>query len=424
MALEVISNPGQLVGLAIALALGLLVGVQRGWALRGEQPGTRFAGIRTYGLLGLAGGVGGVLAGISELYAGEVMFAAAAVILVGYWRTTQRGGSISGTGSVAGLLTLASGFLAGTGAMILAVAIAVPMVLLLSMRSQLHGLVARLSETEVLAVARFALMAAVVLPLLPDRRFGPLEAWNPRQLWLVVVLVSGFSFAGYVAARLLGPSRGTIATAAAGSVVSSTAVTAALANRLKDAQEEPSIMHAGIAAASAVMFARVTTLVALLAPFALEPFIVLSLPGLVVSALFAVLFLWHARTAHRGEARSMEVKNPFDIGPALLLMALVMATTLAARWVLQHYGNAGLATVLAITGSVDVDSAIITMGNLPQGSLTPQLAALVLLPPILLNTLFKAGDALSISGWKRAWPAAAALAVSGLDSIAAVPLVL
>lgn len=424
MTLPGLTDLTQLSGLAIALALGLLVGIQRGWVLRDEQPGTRFAGIRTYGLLGLAGGVGGVLARISPVYAAGVLFASAALVLIAYWRTTGRGGPISGTASVAGLLTLTSGFLAASGATLLAVAIAVCMVLLLAMRSQLHGLIARLNEAEVLAVARFALIATVILPLLPDRHFGPLEAWNPRQLWLVVVLVSGFSFAGYVATRLLGPSRGTIATAAAGSVVSSTAVTAALANRLKDGAENEAIMHAGIAAASTVMFARVIALVAMLAPFALEPFVMLAAPGLIASAVCAVGFLWHAHRDHGGDARPIQVKNPFDIGPALLLMALVMATTLAARWVLLHYGNAGLATVLAVTGSIDVDSAIITMGNLPPGALTPRLAGLVLLPPILLNTLFKAGVGLSIAGWKRAWPAAAALAASAIACVAALPLVL
>ncbi len=424
MTFGAIGDLRQLTGLAIALALGLLVGVQRGWAHRDEAAGTRFAGVRTYGLLGLAGGVGGVLAGISGPYGAGVMVATAALVLIGYWRTTQRGGPISGTASVAGLLTLASGFLAATGDTLVAVAIAVSMMLLLAMRSQLHGLVARLSEQEVLAVARFALIAAVILPLLPDREFGPLGAWNPRQLWMVVVLVSGFSFAGYVAARLLGPARGTIATAAAGSVVSSTAVTAVLANRLKDGQENEAVMHAGVAAASAVMFGRVMALVALLAPFALGHFAVLAAPGLVASAVFAAGFLWHARSKHRGEASDMPVKNPFDIGPALLLMALVMATTLAARWVLSAYGNAGLATVLAVTGSVDVDSAIITMGNLPKGTLSPDIAALVLLPPILLNTLFKAGVIISIAGWKRGWPGAASLVASAIACLAALPLVL
>lgn len=419
-----IANTDNLAGIALALGLGLLVGVQRGWALRNEAEGSRFAGVRTYGLLGLAGGVAGALADRSEALAGIVLGGSAVLILLSYWRMTQLGRSLSGTASIAGLLTLSCGFLAASGERLTATAIAVAMALLLAMRRQLHGIVSRMSETEVLAVVRFALIAAVILPLLPDRAFGPFDAWNPRKLWLVVVLVSGFSFAGYVAAKLLGPSRGTIATSAAGAMVSSTAVTASLANRLKTGDGNEAVNHAGIAVASAIMFARTVVLTAMLAPFALPLFAVLAAPGLGASALASLYFLWHARKAHRTESDTISVRNPFDIGPALLLMALVMLATLASRYVLDSYGDAGLATVLALTGIVDVDSAIIAMGNMPAGSLSPRIAALVLLLAVLLNTLLKALAAISIAGWKRAWPAFAALVASALASLCALPWVL
>jgi len=239
-----------------------------------------------------------------------------------------------------------------------------------------------------------------------------LQAWNPRGLWLV--MVSGFSFLGYIAARLLGPGRGTIATAAAGSMVSSTAVTAALAQRLKDPAEVDAILHAAIAAASATMFLRIIVLAAWLAPFALSAFAPLALPGLVVSLIGMACFIRHARRAHRRGKVTLAVKNPFDLSPALLLMAMVMAMTLIARWVLDRYGNASVAVVLALSGSVDVDSAIITMGNLPAGTLAPRMAGLVLAVPVVLNTLFKAGAAISIAGWRRTWSAAAVLAGSAL----------
>ncbi len=416
-----IAGLGALGGIALALALGLLVGLQRGWAQREDKPGSRFAGIRTYGLLGLAGGEAGILFGTSEPLAMLLLASAAALILTGYWRASRQGGSISGTASIAALLTLACGFLAASGRPQVATAIAVSMVMLLALRSRLHRLVGGLSETEMLAVARFALIAMVILPLLPDRAFGPYDAWNPRGLWLVVVLVSGFSFAGYIAAKLLGPSRGTIAMSAAGSMVSSTAVTAALAQRLKDTDEAAAILHAGIAVASATMFLRVTLLTAWLAPIALPGFVRLAAPGLVVSLIGTAWFLRQARRAHPGAAAEMVVKNPFDLGPALLLMALVMATTLAARWVLALYGNAGVAFMLALTGSFDVDSAIITMGNLPPGTLTPRMAGLVLAPPVVLNTLFKAGAAVSIAGWRNSWPAVLVLGASAAAVLGATP---
>ncbi len=399
-------------GVALALALGLLVGVQRGWVQREAAPGSRFAGIRTFGLLGLTGGLAGALQADAVALSAVILAASAALIVLGYWRATARGPSISGTASIAGLLTLASGFMAGRGEFALASAATGIMVLVLSLRTRLHGWLRSLDEDEVLAIARFALIALVILPLLPNDPFGPLDAWRPRQLWLVVVLVSGFSFLGYFAAQHLGPSRGILATAAAGSMVSSTAVTAALAGKLRDGAGDAAVLNGGIALASATMFLRVTLLCAALAPFALRTFATLAAPGLLTSLAATVLILRHRGHGTAGPTDGIALRNPFALGPALVLMALTMLLTLAARWVLARYGDAGLATVLAISGTVDVDSAIITMGNLPAGTLTAEVAGLVLLPPVLLNTLFKTGTAIALAGWRKAWPGAAALLAS------------
>ncbi len=409
-------------GFALALALGLLIGLQRGWVLRDQAAGSRFAGFRTYGLLGLAGGLGGFLSTRAQGPATIVLAASAALVVAGYWRSSQRNPSISGTASLSGLITMACGFLAATDYELLATAAASVMVLLLALRTQLHGWVGRLDEKEVMAVARFALIALVILPMLPDRPYGPYDTWNPRQLWLVVVLVSGFSFAGYIAARRLGATRGIIATAAAGSAVSSTAVTASIAQRMRESETALPIHGAAILAASSVMFARVLVLTALLAPFALPMLARLVAPGLLASLLATGWFLMRSRDGGVATDGSSKVRNPFDLGPALVLMGLVMVLTLIARFVLDRFGDAGLALVLAITGTVDVDSAIITMGTLPPGTLDAKIAGLVLLPPIVLNTLFKAGATLSIAGWQRGRNAALALAAAALASTAAVPV--
>ncbi len=422
MGLARLTDLGNLSGVGLGLALGLLVGIQRGWALRNAAPGSRFAGIRTFALLGLAGSIAGVLQERAEGLANILLAASATLVLIGYWRSTQRNSRISGTASLVGLLTLACGFLAGSGETVLATAATGVMVLILAMRTRLHGWIANLAEVEMIAIARFALIALVILPLLPDTPFGPFGAWRPRQLWLVVVLVSGFSFLGYIANRWLGASRGTIATAAAGSAVSSTAVTAALSTRLRNGEEDRNILYAGIAAASAVMFLRVMVLTFALAQFALPVFALLAAPGLLASLAATAFFLARMRKTADPVGRPVPVRNPFAIGPALLLMVLVMVTSVLARWVLTRYGDAGLAVVLALTGMVDVDSAIITMGNLPPGTLAPQIAGLVLLPPVLLNTLFKAGVALSIAGWRNGWPAAVTLLASAAASLAALPL--
>lgn len=402
----------ELTAIGLALALGLLIGVQRGWASRASAPGTRFAGIRTYALFGLAGGIAGALQPRFAGLATVLLAAAAALIVLGYWRSTRGKASVSGTASLTGLITLACGFLAGSGAYALASATAGTTVLILSQRGRLHHWLRHIDETEMLAVARFALIALVILPLLPDTPFGPYDAWRPRQLWLVVVLVSGFSFAGYAAVKLLGPARGVLATAAAGSMVSSTAVTASLAGKLRDGTGDQAVLNAGVALASATMFLRVMILTAALAPFALGGLVVLASPGMVVSLVACWLILRRRSADGRALAGEITVRNPFELCPALLLMGLTMVLTVAARWVLERYGDAGLATVLAISGTVDVDSAIITMGGLPTGTMTPRLAALVLALPVTLNTLFKTATLISIAGWRKSWPGAAAMLAS------------
>lgn len=397
-----VANADHLTAGAMGLALGLLVGIQRGWALRDWAEGSRFAGIRTFALIGLAGSIAGMLHAGAPGPALALVVAVCVLVILGYERATRASERIDGTSGVVALLTLASGFLVGSGERLMGTAVAVVMVLLLAMRTQLHGWISRLNEKEVLSIARFALIALVILPLLPDRPFGPYLAWNPRKLWLIVVLVSGFSFAGYFAARVLGPRRGIIATAAAGSFVSSTAVTASLATKMKEGAAGTMILAAGVSAASVVMFLRVLALVAVLAPFALAELARLVAGGILVSLAFTAWYLRRAGREGGGSTGSeVDMRNPFALGPAILLTLMVMALTVAAQWVLSRYGDRGVALVLALSGTVDVDSAIITLGNLPGGTLSPRTAGLVLAVPVVLNTAFKAFIAVSVGGWKK-----------------------
>ncbi|MBD3728653.1 MAG: MgtC/SapB family protein [Sphingomonadales bacterium] len=387
-------------GIALGLALGTLVGIERGWSLRRRADGTRFAGIRTFALMGLAGGLAGALYRHAQGPAVVLLGAAALLVVVGYARTSRISDALSGTSGMVALMTLASGFLAGSGERMLATIIAVVMVVILTMRAQLHRWVAHLSEQELHSIARFALIAMVVLPLLPDAGYGPYDAWNPRQLWLVVVMVSGFSFTGYFAAKWLGAARANLATAATGAMVSSTAVTASMATLMRDGEDEPDNLAGAICLASVVMFLREIILIAVLAPFALLSFVTLVTPAALVSAACAAWFLRAARRERPAEPRELVLRNPFDLKWALLLTAMVMGLTLLARWALATWGDQGVALVLAISGTVDVDSAIITMGGLPRGALDPALGGLVIAIPSVLNTLFKAGVAVSIAGWR------------------------
>ena len=401
--------------LALALAVGLLIGLERGWSARDEGAGRRVAGLRTFGLLGLLGGVIGTLGlEIHPLLGAIVLAAAAAALVAGYLRDMRIDNNVSATSTIAALLTLCLGILATNGYPKAAVLVATVAMLVLSLRTQLHGWIARLSETDVQATARFAIITAAVLPLLPDRRFGPYEAWNPRELWLVVVLVTGFSFAGYIASRTFGARRGILATAAIGGMYSSTAVIAVLARRLKLGDAPAPLLAAGIAVASAAMFIRVLLLTAALALFALPSLAFVAAPAGLV-AVAACLWLLRRERDGEGESGTSTIfvpRNPFELLPALGFALLVGALALATRWTEARFGDVGIAALLAITGSFDVDAAIVTLGGLPDGTITPWLGGIVLAVPILLNTLFKAAIVVSMVGGRPGLRAAAPLLAS------------
>lgn len=404
--------------LGIALALGLLIGLERGWSARAEPAGGRVAGIRTFGLVGLVGGLAGVLAAsVSEAAAAMLIVATAAALVAGYVRDMTEGDSVSATSTIAALATLALGMLATSGQPLLAAVAAGSMLLLLAMRQELHAWVRGLSALEIKAVARFALIAIVVWPLLPDVSYGPYDAWNPRDIWFVVVLISGLSFAGYVAAKRLGAVSGALATASAGAIVSSTAVTAALARRLRTGEADAPLA-AAISAAGAVMMMRALALTALLAPRALATLAVVIVPAALAALAAACLTLRRGR-AHAA-APAQAPRNPFDIRPAIAFAALIAGAALVARWAADIFGDHGLAVVLAITGALDVDAAIVTLGGLPDDAVDPALAGIILAVPILANTLFKAGVTVALAGWRQGRSGAAALTASLVTGVAAL----
>jgi len=401
--------------LGTALALGLLVGLERGWRSRDSADGTRVAGLRTFGLLGLIGGLCGVVAETIEPVLAIVIAAGAvAAIVGGYIQEARATARVSATSAIAALLTLALGAVAASGRPAEAMAVAAVTMLLLASRAQLHGWVAALGEKDILATARFAILAGAILPFVPDARFGPYDAWNPFELWLVVVLVTGFGFAAYAANRRFGAKRGTLATAVVAGAYSSTAVTVALSHRLRSASEDRDILAAGIALASAVMFVRVLALTALLARDALPSFALAIGPGALVAGLWGLWRLRGVKATTGGEPAAGGGGNPIELLPALGFALLVGVMALAVRWAEVRFGDAGTSTLLVLSGSFDVDAAIVTLGGLPAGSLAPWTGGLVLAGPVLINTLFKAGIVLANGGWRDGRAAAAPLLGSGL----------
>jgi uncharacterized membrane protein (DUF4010 family) len=334
-----------------ALASGLLIGIERGWKLKDQKPGTRVAGVRTFTMMGLGSGIAGLLGSSGHsLVAAAIAAGMVAIMVIAYSRELRS--QHDSTSAVAALATIAIGFLAGSGNPALAIACAAIGVALLALRQELHGFVERLDSDDVKALGRYAVIAGAILPFLPNGHYGPLGAWNPQRLWLVVVLVTGFSFLGYVANRIFGERHGTIATALIGGAYSSTAVTQALAQRLgreSDAGAEP----AGIALATGVMYLRVPVLIALFATRVLPQILVLLVPAILVAWIAGY---WLYRKAPKSDAPTPP-GNPIAILPALGFLLFVAIAALVARWAQGQFGESGLAVLLLITGSMDVDVA-------------------------------------------------------------------
>lgn len=406
-----------MLSVATALACGLLIGIERGFDLRREQEGTRVAGVRTFALLGLVAGVAGFLGANGQaLVAGALIAGAAAMLTVGYAHRPNLDAHPDATTSVAGLATLGFGFVAGFGLPGPAIAGATIVTLLLALKAELHGWLDRLDEDDVKALARYAVIAGAVLPFLPSGHYGPLGAWNPQRLWLVVVVVTGFSFAGYVANRIFGERHGTIATAIIGGLYSSTAVTQALSQRL-GSEKKGGAEPAGIALASGVMYLRIPVLIAVLASRVLPPILILILPAALV-AWGAGFWLLHK--APKADAPTPP-GNPIALLPALGFLAFVAVASVGATWAKDRFGEQGIALLLLIVGSMDVDVAIVTLGTLPDTAISPLLAAIAISGTTIANMAVKIGITLV---YARKKGISAAIAMASSVAVLAVMIIL
>ena len=389
------------------LACGLLIGIERGFDLRALEAGTRVAGVRTFTLVGLVAGVAGLVARLGQGFAaGAIAAGAAAVLAIGYANRPGLSKRPDATTPMAALATLALSFMAGFGEPGFAIAGATIVTLLLALKSELHGLLEKLDEDDVKALARYAVIAGAVLPFLPNGAYGPLGAWNPQKLWLVVVLVTGFSFLGYVANRIFGERHGTIATALIGGAYSSTAVTQSLAQRL-GSEKKGGAENAGIALATGMMYLRIPLLIGILSTRVLLPICLILLPAIVTAWAAG---LWLYRKAPKCDAPSPP-GNPIALLPAFGFVAFVAFAAVAAKWAAGRYGEQGIAILLLIVGSSDVDTAIITLGGLQPEAISTLLAAIAIAGTIIINMAVKIGITLAYAG-RRGVPAVIAMTAS------------
>lgn len=372
--------------LGLALAIGLLVGLERGWRERDAPDRSRTAGIRTFGISGLLGGIFAVLAGAlgsnAVLIAGFISFAA---IFAWYKaRESAHDEDFSVTGVIAGLSVFALGALAVAGDFRVAAAGGAALAAILASREVLHGLLRRLTWIELRSALILAVMTAIVLPLLPNRTIDPWGGLNPWEIWFFTVLVAAISFLGYVAVRVLGEARGLLVSVLAGAIVSSTAVTLALARMAKDSSRWASLSGAASLAAM-VSILRVSLVVIIVEPRVLPVIIAPALAAALCFGACGALFMFRDGQ----ELGNSPTRNPFEIAPLLLFALLFAVVATASAALADVSGAGGLLATSAISGAFDVDVAVLSALRLVREMVPAQTAGLAVLVALATNALMR-----------------------------------
>lgn len=415
--------------LFVALAIGLLIGLERAWRTREEQEGERAAGLRTHGLAALLGGVWGAIA-MQFAHDGGALALGVAFLLFGAliglfrYRETLHNHTFGATTLVGALLAFALGAYAVVGDRLAAAAAAVATTALLALKALLHGWVERLTWIELRSGLVLLAMSFILLPVLPDAAIDRWGAINPHDLWLLTVLIGVVSFVGYAAVRLVGYRRGVAVAGMAGGLASSTAATAAISRLAAEHPDQLNVLAAGAIFANAVMAPRVLAILSFVNPdFGLRLAGPLVAVGLVYFLAGGAL-MWRGGVEGDGERNPIIIDNPLDLPAVLKFGALLAAVMVLSKIVTKFAGSSGAYALALISGVADVDAISLTMASQGVGEIGARAAALSVLLAIFSNTIVKAAISWAVGGFGMGWrfSAVSALALgAGVAALAFLP---
>lgn len=392
--------------LCAAFGIGLIIGLERGWRQREERSGSRTAGIRTFAVTGLLGGIIGAVAQAlivsAPIAAGIVVaagFATYSVVIAMFSRDENRAEhTFSATTAIAGMATFALGVYAILGDVRIAAATGVAIAIVLALRSRLHGLIQQLTWNELRSSLVLLAMTFVALPFIPDTPIGPYGGVNLRQIWLVAIALAAVSMIGYGAIRYFGAAYGNLLAALAGGLVSSTAVAVANARR-SDAESGHALMlAAGVSIASGISYLRIVAVTAAINPALLRA----VAPALVAASIIAggagiVLLARRARGAGspqaKKQAEKFTLKNPFRFWPVVAFAVFLGAVSLLGKIAADALGAGGVIGGAVLIGFADVDSVALSMSNLALDPAQRVPAGIAILAAAASNTLTKAAIA-------------------------------
>jgi uncharacterized membrane protein (DUF4010 family) len=379
--------------LAIAGLIGLAVGIEREWSGHASGPHARFAGVRTFLMLGMLGGAAGLLASWGYVAVAVALLGGGALfVAIAYFMAARRDADdIDGTTEGAALVVLALGMFAGVGRMALAAGAVTIVVIALREKEGLHTLVGHIGKTEMRATLQFAVLALVVLPLLPSGTYGPLGGVRPRALWTIVLVLAGLNFVGYIARRTIGPARGYTLTGMLGGMVSSTMVTFQFARMSRTAHQDGAVLARGVVAACTVLLPRVAIITWVLSPALGAAVLPYLIPPFLTGALLTLVAL---RAPSGSPVATEEEKNPLALGSALRMAVFFQLAIVLIAVMHQYWGSAGVLATSAVMGATDMDALTVSMARLGESSQAVSLAARGLGAGVLSNTVFKLATAL------------------------------
>lgn len=395
---QFVSEQQVIIQLAVALLLGALTGLQRGWAAREQKSGERVAGMRTYALVGLLGGIATLLSlKVTAWVLPSTLLAVCIAAVIAYRARMLQMGNYSITGIIGLLLTFSFGALAVAVDITIAATAAVITTIILDNKNEIHSALNRLQEHELDAALKLLLISVVMLPLLPNEDMGLGGMLNPYKIWWMVVLIASISFAGYFAMRVGGTEKGILFTSLFAGLASSTALTLHFSRLARQTPQISALLSSGILLACGTMYLRILLYCAMITPTLLG-YLVAPLLVMTLVLYFPALLIWRKyRNGTRVEQPTLN-NNPLDLKSALLLGALLTVILLLASVLQQWLGNAGIYVLAAVSGITDVDAITLSLARMSQSGLESRTVLIGIIIASSVNNLMKAGMAVSIGG--------------------------
>ncbi len=402
-----------------ALLIGVLIGLQREYASSDSEE-ELFAGARTFALMALFGASGAL---VSDALGSPWVFIGVTIVLgvligVAYFIQASQYAEMGQTTEVAALLTVLIGAISYAHSIEFAVALGVAVTVLLAIKWEMRNLIKVITREDVYATLRFAVITAIVLPLLPDQAYGPppLDVLNPYNVWKMVVFISGINFLGYILIKVVGTQRGIGLSGLLGGLASSTANTLSFSQRSKDEPELSKPFAMAIIVGWSVMFIRVLVEVAVIN----SRLLLILWPPIVVMGVLGSLYSVYLYISQQAlDEEETHVSNPFELGPAIkfgLLYALILVVSKAAQ---TYLGVQGLYISSFLAGLADVDAITLSVADLtlkPDG-IALEMAERAIVLAVISNTLVKGGLVLSLGSRllrRVVWPIFAVMVGTGL----------